>query len=536
MIALLRKIGLCLGKVALAPFVALGSGTFAGGSLIWLLHGILVAAICGGLWFANAWLGLDSSVHAPSRWLREMWLPLVFLLTYGVAWVGLWTWRAFTMPQAASPFPEIDTAWQQAIAALGRHGTNLTEKPLILLLGEPAGRETELLSALELSPTFGPLPSKAESPLRLFADESANYLLCHDASVLSACAEQVVLERLAAKPHAISAPTIATETRLPTALRAPALVGAHAGDKGSETVNHAINPASSTAEVEQPFEAAEAAVEDLVAAFENDVVPTRDQKPLVSAEDADLANDRLEHLLRLVADERGTTPPVSGVALLMPCDTAADSRTALATTEAIRHDLEVVAQVAKVRCPVVSIVTDLQHTPGCGRVLHALSADRKHRRFGKDLPLNSLTSEQVLRETVESLTNNMATTLCERLFHIGNEQSVAADMQENASLFAFQRTMAERGRHLQEMLAQGLAGEQAEAWPLVSCNLVATGDPVAGSQAFGGGILEGLVEQTPRTTWTTEALAEDARCERTVTFGYAGLAAAVVIVAGMLAL
>ncbi|TWT90079.1 hypothetical protein Mal64_04620 [Pseudobythopirellula maris] len=508
-------------RAAVAPFVSLGRGAMSGGVPTAVVHVLLVVATLVGLWFLNNWLGLDKTVHAPSRLLRELWLPTLFLLGYAIAWVGFWTYRTLSEPDAASPFPDVDRAWRQATTALSRRGVDLVKTPLVMVLGEPGGRTSDAVAALEIMPRVGPLPADSNAPLRVVADDKAVYVFCQEASAVSYCNERLAQERSVSRRTAQAAPALAaSEKQIPVALRA-----------GAEADNDAALVAASAMAADADETGTDWEGEGDWSATET----TFDRPPLLDADQVALAGDRLEHLMRLVRRDREPTTPISGAAVLVTCDAAQDQRAADAMAASIEHDLDRIEAASGARCPTVAIVSDIQHTPGGMQLLQALTADRKRRRFGVELPAEGLTSEQDLRSAVNWLTRSMAPALCQRLLSFDpNGSAQPDDVRENASLFQFQCEIAQRGDRLQDLLAEGLAGDENGPWPLLGCYLLASGDSVAGAQAFGTGVMDGLVAEASRAEWTPAALAEESHRNRKVAAGYGAVAAAVIFTAVLL--
>jgi hypothetical protein len=256
---------------------------------------------------------------------------------------------------------------------------------------------------------------------------------------------------------------------------------------------------------------------------------------LVTKDESERMTARLEHLVGVLAREREPVAPIDGVVITTPAEAVASSRAATAFAASVARDLDAVERGAGAKCPVTSLVTELQHTPGAGRLLHALPVDRKRRRFGADLPASEMTSEQALHDAVEWTTQTVASGLVNRLLQ-ATPGSPDDELTENADLFEFQRQWSIRGDRLANVLTRGLAGSASGPWPLAGCYLVATGDPVGGGQAFGGGALRSLLERTPSSEWTDSALRRDARQNRTVAAGWASLSAAGVVVACLLLL
>lgn len=496
MLALLRKSTRTAARAMVAPFLAPGAG-----AAVWWTHAAVVGATLVGLWRLNAYLQLDRLVHAPSLWVRSLWLPILFGIAYAAAWAGRLAWRALNEPEAASPFPDLDEAWRHASAGLARGGVALGEKPLVLVLGQPAERDNLLLGALGVVPTCGPTPDAPHAPLRLAADSRAVYLLCHDASVLSLCGERIAQRRRSlskARPVAQAA-----EARMPVALR----VGADGADDAHEP--HDEQPAWHAG---------------------GEAAAPEDNTPLAERGEALRARQRLEHLLKVVRRDLAPHTPIDAIALVVPCDVAASSVVTPQVGQAIRQDLAAVAEAAGVRCPVGVVLSELQHVDGCGALLHALPSERRSRRLGVDLQADTTTTSYAVAEALDWLIGELTPALCGRLYHADD------DLTDNASLFALQSSLADRSGRFAEVVSTGLAVGGPDAWPLSGCHLVATGDPLGGSQAFGAGVLDRLTDSPSHARWTPAAIACDRWAEKWARRGYVGLAATAAAIAALLVL
>ena len=97
--------------------------------LKWVLHLLVLVLILAGLWFLGWRLKLDRHIRVSSLWLREAWLPLLFLLFYILCWMGRSLWQLLSPDQLAADHPEIDRAWQEGLAGLVEAGIGLTEGP-----------------------------------------------------------------------------------------------------------------------------------------------------------------------------------------------------------------------------------------------------------------------------------------------------------------------------------------------------------------------------------------------------------------------
>ena len=136
----------------------------------------MLGLILFGLWLLNRYLELDRYVRAPLPVLREVWLPLLFLLFYtlfGLAWV---LWRTIGVEQVGSEFPDIDPAWDEAMAAMGEAALDLSEAPLFLVLGRPVGGERALFGAGNVKLQVKQAPRRPDTPLTVSANQDAVYV------------------------------------------------------------------------------------------------------------------------------------------------------------------------------------------------------------------------------------------------------------------------------------------------------------------------------------------------------------------------
>src|SRR5262245_16079180 len=86
--------------------------------LRWFLHLFLVALFVALLFAAGWYFELDKLIPNVPRALAKAWLPILFLLLYGMAWVAWYLWGLLAMPGEGPEFQDIYDAWQQATLAL----------------------------------------------------------------------------------------------------------------------------------------------------------------------------------------------------------------------------------------------------------------------------------------------------------------------------------------------------------------------------------------------------------------------------------
>src|SRR5438552_14133056 len=99
-----------------------------------------------------AWLNrlpsVDRLLPVPAL-LRGFWLPLLFALILGLGWLVWWLWHVL-LAEVGQDHPDLDAAWDEAVAALHEAGIDVADAPLFLILGRTAGGDESLFSASQL--------------------------------------------------------------------------------------------------------------------------------------------------------------------------------------------------------------------------------------------------------------------------------------------------------------------------------------------------------------------------------------------------
>src|SRR5258708_1414570 len=153
-----------------------------GPALRWAIHILLVATILVGLFFLNKLPVIYNNLTRPET-VRSYWLPLLFVLVYVLGWLGWGLWQLL-QPEESYSFPDIDAAWEEALAGLHQQGIDLTEAPLFLVLGRPAAGEAWLFQATQLSLAGRGAPSRPDAPLQVYANRDAIFVTWAGASLL----------------------------------------------------------------------------------------------------------------------------------------------------------------------------------------------------------------------------------------------------------------------------------------------------------------------------------------------------------------
>ena len=151
--------------------------------LLWFLHFLLIAAITVALWYVGRRIEIGRNIEARWPFIREIWLPLLFLLVYFIFWQACWVWKLLQPEAIESVFPDIDDAWNQAVESLAKAGIGIGDTPVYLVFGRVSGAEESIFQGVPggLAVTGG---SPSGSPVRAFANADGIYVTCPGASLL----------------------------------------------------------------------------------------------------------------------------------------------------------------------------------------------------------------------------------------------------------------------------------------------------------------------------------------------------------------
>ncbi len=92
----------------------------------WALHVLVLVVALLILFALNHLLGIDRLIPLPSRFLRQAWLPILFLLMYALTWLGWWLWTLLFVDETVSSYPDIDAAWAAAMSTLAQANIRLS--------------------------------------------------------------------------------------------------------------------------------------------------------------------------------------------------------------------------------------------------------------------------------------------------------------------------------------------------------------------------------------------------------------------------
>jgi len=550
---MLKYIGAAFGwmiKWAVLPMTKLRGSSGARKWLRWTAHVLLVGAILVGLAYLNYALELEKVLRTPWSLLRQVWLPLLFAMMYGVAMLAWRLWRTTTAEGDPSPFPEIDKQWRSAVESLERVGVDLKENPVYLMLGRPHGSSQRFYHAAHLPLALPPTPSEPGALFRVSAARDAIYVNCDELSTLSLWCTALEKQRRdhlkPNQPHVVAQPGSSASSVESGAIDleqiSPELFGGGGGGTAVATA-----PALQTSAATQTLDVLEQQVAMLAEAEET--VVSRQQatvmQPAVAPAAPPLESSQIEeclaklhHLCELIATERGAYCPINGVVLLTPFSATENESDANHAGALLQRDLQTVNDALQVHTPITAVICDLQEARGCRELLERFPEEQRQRRFGLRFPklaaCDSPSLPALLDQGAQWICDRLAPPLVYRLFRTGADQ--AADQYEvkrNIELYHFLRELRDRRPCLERVLRRGLTTERGSLGYFNGCFLSATGEDAVREQGFAASLFPQLQEIQNRLQWSPEAIQKDAAYRRWTLAGYVSIVAVTCMVVAL---
>jgi hypothetical protein len=530
----LDKIRGLIGLVV--PLAGKAAGPSAFGSRVrWVIHFIVVAAILVGLHYVNWWCGIHNWLPGQPDLLRYNWLPLLFVISYVLCWLGWWLWKLLVTEDEYAEFPDITDAWDEAQVALGKAGIDLREVPLFLVVGRTESGMGPLFSASKLKLPVQHVPTSPDAPLHVFASPEAVFVTCEGASLLG---------RQGAFLHGSGAGAVANPGALIYGEGGKPLEKTYIPGVAEREIMEIPLRAKKEGREQSPDERRQGRALWRRELYQKAPIRNREEKATYAA--------RFEHLCRLIVRDRAPYVPVNGVLVLLPFAATDSDQDALDTGATCEVDVKLIHRTLQVHAPTIALVCDLETAPGFGAFLEGFTEEEKKKRIGHrsawvpDLGTWAERGESehkaraaILGELGQWVFSAVVSTWVSKHFRIEapGRDDLTAVTQVNAQLFLFMNALRERRRRLGRLLSHGFALESDVPVWFGGCYIAGTGPDSGAQQGFVAGVFAKLFEAEKEglVSWTAEAVADEAGYRRWIALGQAALVMilAAVVLAGV---
>ncbi len=507
--------------------------------LAWFLHVVIVAAVAVGLYFAQPHLSVTQNITRGPLWFRDFWLPALFLLAYLLAWSAAWLWALLAPGQPTAVFPDLDAAWEEILAALGRTGIGIADTPLFLVFGDfPAGFEA-LFRGLPngLVVAGGSSPG---SPIRAFANRDGIYLTIPGASLLGIQA-WVGATGEEGLPFGDS---IAQSIGVGASIGIDQSVGISMGGSmiGSVGVGAPLNEIQRIVrrarDENRPLTDEE---KKRVRELSGPVAAPAPTPTGGSAGGAPIlqnarlvaeATARLSHICGLIASARWPLCPINGAVLAVPAGVSDRDDVAQQWGLVAREDLARASGAMRLRFPVYALVGGVESLSGGATFFERFAADKGSQRLGKGFPLNPDVPVASAGAEVEKAVAWVFGSLLPYYVFKQMRADNTTETRENGGLFRFLVELRRRAPRLARLVSRAVAG--GDDVPVFGgCYLAVTTTADPNDAKFAKEFFKKVEASQAAVAWTDEAYADDASYRSMTRAGYVVLG---LILLGVMAL
>jgi hypothetical protein len=515
----LKALGALVLPVAPGPRTLPGLGPAAR----WALRAAVLAATLAALGGVNYALELNRLLVPPHRSLGHFWLPLLFLLLYGLCATGWWLWSQLGPGREEDGFPDVEAAWGEAVRALDRAGVDLGEAPLFLVLGRPQGSLDALFDAAEVRFPVRGEPRRDDAPVRVFAAREAIFVACPGASILGR------LSLIPPPPDPAGRDAAGVDPEGESGFMTFGAFGlAPVVGPGIATLAQAAGRGPGQYLPEELEMLGRLAVAGQAHAGGEAVRATPADEARDKAE-FDLQEARLRHLARLIARDRRPFCPINGILVLIPVAATDNDHQATRVGLLCRRDLAAIREATQVRCPAYVMVCDLEFLPGFRDLIGRLPEDQRRRRMGQRFPLlpdvDAAALPALLEGALRWIAHNQLPARVDSLWRVegDGEASAAEAVRGNVRLYQLLHQIRERQARLARVLTRAVITDGTPTTMLGGCYLAGTGPDARNERAFIPGVFRRLVETQDLVSWTPELLAREAGYRRWARIGYVAL-------------
>ncbi len=507
-----------LRAVFSAPGRLLSSGRSVWGISLPARAAILVAIfllLCGIVSFI-VFPYLGWTPHFKTRMHYHVGSLLVLVVVIPIAvYYALKVW----LEGEVSPFEDVDKAWKAGMEELERHGLDISQIPVFLVLGSSAEvQEKAVFDASRLSLNLRGLP-QGPSALHWYANPDGIYIVCANTSGLSRLA--AVARSVAEEDKSRPAPALAQ----PAGPSIRGTIVASSPDDSFQDPMARPGPAAGQAPPPSPrsvdyrgtMVGPGKSTDGPESAAAQDAGGPQGWRPVaLRPEEAAEQDQRLAYLCTLVRRTRQPICPINGILTLIPFGLMQrGAKEGIEIQRTLKRDIATVLRVGKVRCPVTAVVVGMEEESGFRELVRRVGHERAAvQRFGRGFSV----SNPPLPERLEALCAHACGAFEDWVYALFREKD-ALSKPGNVKLYSL---LCSIRRFVQTRLGNILVNvygsdpeqdPQGEPLFFSGCYFAAAGE-TEDRQAFVKGVFDKLPEEQAELQWTGAALVEDAKYQR----------------------
>jgi len=408
-----------------------------------------------------------------------------------------------------SPFTDIDHAWNAGIEELRRHGLDLAETPLFLVLGsQDEAQEKALFDGSRLSFNLREVPV-GPAAIHWYANPDGIYLVCTRVGSLSRLAEIDKKSRDDQKGR----PSPAAPRPAADMLRGTIVAGGRESSRDAD-----YRPADTSVGTPEASPPPDVRVMTMDFSSHSQMIGTvggptgpRGGRVALAPEDAIEEERRLEYLCQLIRRARQPICPNNGVLTLLPFHLIQKGdREAATVQQAAGRDLSTIQRVFKLRCSVVALVVGMDEESGFRELVRRVGRDRAvNQRFGKGFDV----SNPPIPERLVALCAHACGAFEDSVYALFKERG-ALSKPGNTKLYSL---LCRIRHHVHEPLSNLLEtvygvdtdkDPDAEPFLFSGCYFAAAGE-TEDRQAFVKAVFDKLSQEQAELQWTSAARRQD---------------------------
>ena len=427
-----------------------------------------------------------------------------------LAYVTLKLWLEGDLSQ----YPDIDSAWQAGLEALGERGYDIAELPLFLVIGVPDEvhvdnlmRASGIKFQVESTPT-------GLSPLRWYANDDGIFLSLVNTGCLGCVNENAGGTPPGAPSLAGASPT-APDSVTGTMIAGGGATMTPAASAQAEPVDAGV-PITGTL---MPGGIGGTLVSGMAVLASQSAM--RPQVSNVNRQRLDEESARLKYVCELLRRARQPLCSHNGMLTVLPLASVRNILTAKDVPEAIRRDLSAIREATQLVSASTVLVTGMEDEFGFSELVRRVGASRaKSSRFGKGFNVWNTPSS----ENLEAVASDACGAFEDWVYALFKEED-GFNKPGNGKLFSLLCSIRSQLRaRVKNILMKGFSnetrdgGREDEPELFGGCYFAATGSS-SDRQAFVRSALDKVMQLEEDLEWTEAATIEENRFRRMVTIG-----------------
>ena len=467
--------------------------------LKWVLHALLIFMCTMGFQLLHNYSEFQRFVRFPGPGIREHWLPMFFLILYVHIWMVWFLWFYSSFFLTSSPFPDIDSDWNNGLIRTKIQNIDISTTPIFLTIGHPTSGLNHLLKLH--SQNTKNLIWQNSNCLPTVDGVYITYGNNCNLGLLESKLETEYLEpwtSFSEEQKSSDFNLMATTKEAETSLK-------------PETLNPQKSSLSASASATQQSPEVQEMPQPDISATTSKPTPVSEINPesvsLTTNLPKEEANLRGAYFTQKVVDLRFPLCPANGIAVIIPIPylTQTNIKSLLASAQ---KDLILIRDNLQLQCPVSVFFSDIDQIPGYSEFAHLLKTNNIKEPFGVAFPScsNNLASKEVANKIKTAVTWSLIEWLPKTIYPFFKNQNTSR--KENSDIIKFLSLLWKIEPIMSEFTARLLTPDNQAPFLAGGCFFIATGNEPH-QQGFYEPAFKNMIKLQNFVSWTSKAFYQD---------------------------